>query len=142
MKLVNSKVLCFSKSGCLDVTVKCYCTQFPALCFAVSQAVMPSPVSEHRGPNVKHEASFLEDYNFQQASPCIRGLRDPVLNRVTLVGLCLFICYVKKNQTMFSFLISCLLQLKIYNVDKRSFFFFNQTELIQPCRLKIEKCIN
>lgn len=54
---------------------------------------MPSPVSELRGPNVKHhEASFLEDYNFQQASPCIRALRDPVLNRVTLVGLCLFMC--------------------------------------------------
>lgn len=83
---------------------------------------MPSPVSEHRGPNVKHEASFLDDYNFQQASPCIRGLRDPVLNRVTLVGLCLFICYVKKKST-YVFLISCLLQLKIDNVDKRSFFF-------------------
>lgn len=49
---------------------------------------MPSPVSELRGPNVKHhEASFLEDYTFQQASPCIRALRDPVSNRVTLVGL-------------------------------------------------------
>lgn len=66
---------------------------------------MPSPVSELRGPNVKHhEASFLEDYNFQQASPCIRALRDPVLNRVTLVRLCLFICLVKTNQTMLNFL--------------------------------------
>lgn len=57
------------------------------LCFALFQAAMPSPVSELRGLNVKHhEASFLEDYTFQQASPCIRALRDPVSNRVTLVG--------------------------------------------------------
>lgn len=108
--LVNPKVLWFSKSGWLEVTVTCYCIPCPGLCFAVSQAVMPSPVSELRGPNIKHhEASFLEDYNFQQASPCIRTLRDPVLNRVTLVGLCLFMCYVQANQTMCSFLISSLL---------------------------------
>lgn len=57
------------------------------LCFALFQAAMPSPVSELRGLNVKHhETSFLEDYTFQQASPCIRALRDPVSNRVTLVG--------------------------------------------------------
>lgn len=57
------------------------------LCFALFQTAMPSPVSELRGLNVKHhEASFLEDYTFQQASPCIRALRDPVSNRVTLVG--------------------------------------------------------
>lgn len=122
---VNPNVLCFSKFGRLEVTVTCYCTPFPGLCFPVLQAVMPSPVSELRGPNVKHhEASFLEDYNFQQASPCIRALRDPVLNRVTLVGLCLFMCYVQANQTISSFLISSLLQEKIYNVDKHSLFFF------------------
>uniref|UniRef100_A0A3Q1EL04 Anaphase-promoting complex subunit 1 n=1 Tax=Acanthochromis polyacanthus TaxID=80966 RepID=A0A3Q1EL04_9TELE len=47
--------------------------------------VMPSPVSELRGPNIKHhEASFLEDYSFQQATPYIQALRDPVCNRVTL----------------------------------------------------------
>ncbi|XP_011601409.2 anaphase-promoting complex subunit 1 [Takifugu rubripes] len=51
----------------------------------LDEAAMPSPVSELRGLNVKHhEASFLEDYTFQQASPCIRALRDPVSNRVTL----------------------------------------------------------
>ncbi|XP_061600875.1 anaphase-promoting complex subunit 1 isoform X1 [Cololabis saira] len=47
--------------------------------------VMPSPVSESSGPNMKHhEASFLEDYTFQQATPYIHALRDPVCNRVTL----------------------------------------------------------
>lgn len=51
------------------------------------QAVMPSPVSELRSPNIKHhEASFLEDYTFQQATPSISALRDPVSNRLTLVG--------------------------------------------------------
>uniref|UniRef100_A0A673CEJ0 Anaphase promoting complex subunit 1 n=1 Tax=Sphaeramia orbicularis TaxID=375764 RepID=A0A673CEJ0_9TELE len=51
----------------------------------VDNAVMPSPVSELRGPNFKHhEASFLEDYPFQQSAPYICALRDPVCNRVTL----------------------------------------------------------
>uniref|UniRef100_A0A3Q3MXX9 Anaphase-promoting complex subunit 1 n=1 Tax=Mastacembelus armatus TaxID=205130 RepID=A0A3Q3MXX9_9TELE len=51
----------------------------------LDETAMPSPVSEHRGPNIKHhEASFLEDYTFQQATPCIHALRDPVYNRVTL----------------------------------------------------------
>lgn len=71
---------------------------FASLLFvALFQAVMPSPVSELRGPIIKHhEASFLEDYTFQQATPCIRALRDPVSNRVTLVGLCevLWLYYV------------------------------------------------
>lgn len=51
----------------------------------LDEDVMPSPVSELRGPNIKHhEASFLEDYTFQQATPYIHALRDPVCNRVTL----------------------------------------------------------
>lgn len=51
----------------------------------LDEDVMPSPVSELRGPNIKHhEASFLEDYSFQQATPYIHALRDPVCNRVTL----------------------------------------------------------
>uniref|UniRef100_A0A3B4V8D4 Anaphase promoting complex subunit 1 n=1 Tax=Seriola dumerili TaxID=41447 RepID=A0A3B4V8D4_SERDU len=51
----------------------------------LDEAVMPSPVCELRGPNIKHhEASFLEDYSFQQAMPYIHALRDPVCNRVTL----------------------------------------------------------
>uniref|UniRef100_A0AAQ5ZJ60 Anaphase-promoting complex subunit 1 n=1 Tax=Amphiprion ocellaris TaxID=80972 RepID=A0AAQ5ZJ60_AMPOC len=51
----------------------------------LDEDVMPSPVSELRGPNIKHhEASFLEDYAFQQATPYIHALRDPVCNRVTL----------------------------------------------------------
>uniref|UniRef100_A0A671WPK9 Anaphase promoting complex subunit 1 n=1 Tax=Sparus aurata TaxID=8175 RepID=A0A671WPK9_SPAAU len=51
----------------------------------LDEAVMPSPVSELRGPNIKHhEASFLEDYTFQQAMPYIHALRDAVCNRVTL----------------------------------------------------------
>lgn len=55
------------------------------------QAVMPSPVSELRSPNIKHhEGSFLEDYTFQQATPYIHALRDSVCNRVTLVGY--FVC--------------------------------------------------
>uniref|UniRef100_A0A3Q0RVK0 Anaphase-promoting complex subunit 1 n=1 Tax=Amphilophus citrinellus TaxID=61819 RepID=A0A3Q0RVK0_AMPCI len=46
---------------------------------------MPSPVTGLRGPNIKHhEASFLEDYAFPQATPYIHALRDPVCNRVTL----------------------------------------------------------
>ncbi|XP_011482572.1 anaphase-promoting complex subunit 1 isoform X2 [Oryzias latipes] len=46
---------------------------------------MPSPLSDGRGPNIKHhEASFLEDYIFQKATPNIQTLRDPVFNRVTL----------------------------------------------------------
>ncbi|KAA8583561.1 hypothetical protein FQN60_014769 [Etheostoma spectabile] len=51
----------------------------------VENAAMPSPVSELRGPNIKHhEGSFLEDYTFQHATPYIHALRDPVCNRVTL----------------------------------------------------------
>uniref|UniRef100_A0A8C4EHU5 Anaphase-promoting complex subunit 1 n=1 Tax=Dicentrarchus labrax TaxID=13489 RepID=A0A8C4EHU5_DICLA len=51
----------------------------------LDEAAMPSPVSELRGPNIKHhEASFLEDYTFQQTTPYIHALRDPVCNRVTL----------------------------------------------------------
>ncbi|KAF3708026.1 Anaphase-promoting complex subunit 1 [Channa argus] len=51
----------------------------------LEEAVMPSPVSELRNPNIKHhEGSFLEDFSFQQATPYIRALRDPVCNRVNL----------------------------------------------------------
>uniref|UniRef100_A0A8C6KV63 Anaphase promoting complex subunit 1 n=1 Tax=Nothobranchius furzeri TaxID=105023 RepID=A0A8C6KV63_NOTFU len=51
----------------------------------LSEDFMPSPVSEPKGLNNKHhEASFFEDHIFQQATPCIHGLRDPVCNRVTL----------------------------------------------------------
>lgn len=54
----------------------------------IVQDAMPSPVSERRGGNIKHhEGSFLEDYTFQQTTPYIHALRDPVCNRVTLVGL-------------------------------------------------------
>lgn len=53
------------------------------------QAVMPSPLVELRNSNIKrHEISFLEDYAFQQATPTVSALRDPVCNRVTLVGSC------------------------------------------------------
>uniref|UniRef100_A0A673CEI6 Anaphase-promoting complex subunit 1 n=1 Tax=Sphaeramia orbicularis TaxID=375764 RepID=A0A673CEI6_9TELE len=64
----------------------------------LDEAVMPSPVSELRGPNFKHhEASFLEDYPFQQSAPYICALRDPVCNRVTLLStLSLFIFVVRK----------------------------------------------
>ncbi|XP_068590515.1 anaphase-promoting complex subunit 1 isoform X2 [Cebidichthys violaceus] len=52
----------------------------------LDEAAMPSPVSELRGPNLKHHVgSFVEDYSFQHATtPYIRALRDPVCNRVTL----------------------------------------------------------
>lgn len=50
------------------------------------QAVMPSPLVELRNSNIKrHEISFLEDYAFQQTTPTVSALRDPVCNRVTLV---------------------------------------------------------
>lgn len=44
-----------------------------------------------------HEASFLEDYTFQQAMPYIHALRDPVCNRVTLVGW--FVCVSSRGET-------------------------------------------
>ncbi|KAL3050601.1 hypothetical protein OYC64_012595 [Pagothenia borchgrevinki] len=51
----------------------------------LDEGIMPSPVSELRGPNIKHhEGSFLDDYNFQHTTPYIHALRDPVCNRVTL----------------------------------------------------------
>uniref|UniRef100_UPI0037E7A35D anaphase-promoting complex subunit 1 n=1 Tax=Semicossyphus pulcher TaxID=241346 RepID=UPI0037E7A35D len=52
----------------------------------LDEAVMPSPVSGLRGPNINkhHEGSFLEDFTSQQAMPYIHALRDPVCNRVTL----------------------------------------------------------
>uniref|UniRef100_A0A3B3ZG24 Uncharacterized protein n=1 Tax=Periophthalmus magnuspinnatus TaxID=409849 RepID=A0A3B3ZG24_9GOBI len=54
----------------------------------LDEAVMPSPVSELRRPHIKHhEASFMDDFSFQQATCHIRALRDPVCNRVSLVSL-------------------------------------------------------
>ncbi|KAM9365814.1 anaphase-promoting complex subunit 1 isoform 2-T3 [Pholidichthys leucotaenia] len=51
----------------------------------LDEDLMPSPVSELRGSVIKHhEASFLEEYTFQQSLPYIHALRDPVCNRVTL----------------------------------------------------------
>uniref|UniRef100_A0A3Q4H1B8 Anaphase-promoting complex subunit 1 n=1 Tax=Neolamprologus brichardi TaxID=32507 RepID=A0A3Q4H1B8_NEOBR len=51
----------------------------------LDEDAMPSPVTGLRGPNIKHhDASFLEDYTFQPATPYINALRDPVCNRVTL----------------------------------------------------------
>ncbi|GAA6076710.1 anaphase-promoting complex subunit 1 isoform X3, partial [Tachysurus ichikawai] len=44
---------------------------------------MPSPVSEMRTVQ-HHESSWLEDSPFQQATPHIQALRDPVSNRLTL----------------------------------------------------------
>uniref|UniRef100_A0A3Q2P210 Anaphase-promoting complex subunit 1 n=1 Tax=Fundulus heteroclitus TaxID=8078 RepID=A0A3Q2P210_FUNHE len=39
---------------------------------------MPSPVSDLKSLNIKHhEASFFEDYTFQQPTPFIHTLRDP-----------------------------------------------------------------
>ncbi|XP_066534503.1 anaphase-promoting complex subunit 1 isoform X2 [Hoplias malabaricus] len=45
---------------------------------------MPSPVSEVRSSVQHHESSWLDDSPFQQATPHIQALRDPVSNRVTL----------------------------------------------------------
>ncbi|XP_031601462.1 anaphase-promoting complex subunit 1 [Oreochromis aureus] len=51
----------------------------------LDEDAMPSPVTGLKGPNIKHhDASFLEDYTFQPATPYINALRDPVCNRVTL----------------------------------------------------------
>uniref|UniRef100_A0A3B5Q131 Anaphase promoting complex subunit 1 n=1 Tax=Xiphophorus maculatus TaxID=8083 RepID=A0A3B5Q131_XIPMA len=52
----------------------------------LNEDAMPSPVSELKSLNIKqHETSFFEDFSFQQATPYILSLRDPVCNRVTLV---------------------------------------------------------
>uniref|UniRef100_G3N8P6 Anaphase promoting complex subunit 1 n=1 Tax=Gasterosteus aculeatus aculeatus TaxID=481459 RepID=G3N8P6_GASAC len=52
----------------------------------LDEAVMPSPVTEARGLNIKQqEGSFLEDFTFQQATPSIHALRDPVCSRLTLL---------------------------------------------------------
>ncbi|KAM8859323.1 anaphase-promoting complex subunit 1 isoform 2-T2 [Spinachia spinachia] len=53
----------------------------------LDEAVMPSPVTEARGLKIKQqhqEGSFLEDFTFQQATPSIHALRDPVCSRLTL----------------------------------------------------------
>lgn len=51
----------------------------------LDEATMPSPVSELRGHHIKrHEASFVDDYPFQQMVPHFCALRDPVCNRVSL----------------------------------------------------------
>uniref|UniRef100_A0A3B3XXL5 Anaphase-promoting complex subunit 1 n=1 Tax=Poecilia mexicana TaxID=48701 RepID=A0A3B3XXL5_9TELE len=62
----------------------------------LNEDAMPSPVSELKSLNIKQqEASFFEDFSFQQATPFILSLRDPVCNRVTLElssGVMLRIC--------------------------------------------------
>lgn len=51
----------------------------------LDEAAMPSPVSGLRGPNMKLcDASSMDDYSFQQTTPHIKALRDPVSNRVSL----------------------------------------------------------
>lgn len=51
----------------------------------LDEAAMPSPVTELRGHRIKHhEASFVDDYPFQQVASHICALRDPVCNRVSL----------------------------------------------------------
>ncbi|XP_026795079.3 anaphase-promoting complex subunit 1 isoform X1 [Pangasianodon hypophthalmus] len=49
----------------------------------LEESDMPSPVSEMRTVQ-HHESSWLEDSPFQQATPHIQALRDPVSNRLTL----------------------------------------------------------
>lgn len=87
----------------LEVTFSLYFLYFlfSSLYFPpLLQAIMPSPVSELRGPNIKHhEGSFLEDYTFQHATPYIHALRDPVCNRVTLVSLC--VCLSDSDVVLF-----------------------------------------
>ncbi|KAK1905988.1 Anaphase-promoting complex subunit 1 [Dissostichus eleginoides] len=44
----------------------------------LDEGIMPSPVSELRGPNIKHhEGSFLDDYNFQHTTPYIMRCGTP-----------------------------------------------------------------
>uniref|UniRef100_A0A8C6KZA4 Anaphase promoting complex subunit 1 n=1 Tax=Nothobranchius furzeri TaxID=105023 RepID=A0A8C6KZA4_NOTFU len=85
---------------------------FSNFCTPFFQDFMPSPVSEPKGLNNKHhEASFFEDHIFQQATPCIHGLRDPVCNRVTLIHDC--------SETLFLFLFLLLnvqVLVKWYNI--------------------------
>uniref|UniRef100_A0A8D3DZY2 Anaphase-promoting complex subunit 1 n=1 Tax=Scophthalmus maximus TaxID=52904 RepID=A0A8D3DZY2_SCOMX len=99
----------------------------------MDEALMPSPVSELRGPNIKHhEASFLEDYTFQQAVPYIHALRDPVCNRVTLVGLVCFvyvcinlnecICWneIHLAHAEWNLFVTCFMTLMGYNTERLS----------------------
>uniref|UniRef100_A0A672FMK0 Anaphase-promoting complex subunit 1 n=1 Tax=Salarias fasciatus TaxID=181472 RepID=A0A672FMK0_SALFA len=64
--------------------------------FRLDEDFIPSPVTGMRDTPTKHqESSFLEDYSHHQATLCIQSLRDPVCNRVTLVGLIHFLFSVQ-----------------------------------------------
>ncbi|KAF0027731.1 hypothetical protein F2P81_020472 [Scophthalmus maximus] len=91
----------------------------------MDEALMPSPVSELRGPNIKHhEASFLEDYTFQQAVPYIHALRDPVCNRVTLVLVKWYNIYNAPGgpsaHAEWNLFVTCFMTLMGYNTERLS----------------------
>uniref|UniRef100_A0A672FSP0 Anaphase-promoting complex subunit 1 n=1 Tax=Salarias fasciatus TaxID=181472 RepID=A0A672FSP0_SALFA len=53
-------------------------------------------------PTKHQESSFLEDYSHHQATLCIQSLRDPVCNRVTLVGLIVLSGHQTTTSSMFN----------------------------------------
>lgn len=57
--------------------------------FTTFQGVLLSPVPELRDSSKLHDSTYVEDCTFQQLGTFIHGLRDPVHNRVTLVGVTL-----------------------------------------------------
>lgn len=69
-----------------------------------------------------HEGSFLEDYIFQKATPNIQTLRDPVFNRVTLVGLFLWCGFIYKTAKKSSLPGSLTVSSSYF------FFFFRRTD--------------
>ncbi|TKS85950.1 Anaphase-promoting complex subunit 1 [Collichthys lucidus] len=89
----------------------------------LEEAVMPSPVLELRGPTIKHyEASFLEDYTFQQTTPYIHALRDPVCNRVTLVLVKWYNIYNAPGgpsaHAEWNLFVTCFMMLMGYNTER------------------------
>ncbi|XP_056147337.1 anaphase-promoting complex subunit 1 [Lampris incognitus] len=52
--------------------------------YRLDEAAMPSPLSELREPNTKHQEASWLDHTVQQDTPYLHALRDPVCNRVTL----------------------------------------------------------
>uniref|UniRef100_A0A669DML5 Anaphase-promoting complex subunit 1 n=1 Tax=Oreochromis niloticus TaxID=8128 RepID=A0A669DML5_ORENI len=89
----------------------------------LDEDAMPSPVTGLKGPTIKHhDASFLEDYTFQPATPYINALRDPVCNRVTLVLVKWYNIYNAPGgpsaHTEWSLFVTCFMTLMGYNTER------------------------
>uniref|UniRef100_A0A3B3UEI2 Anaphase-promoting complex subunit 1 n=1 Tax=Poecilia latipinna TaxID=48699 RepID=A0A3B3UEI2_9TELE len=89
----------------------------------LNEDAMPSPVSELKSLNIKQqEASFFEDFSFQQATPFILSLRDPVCNRVTLVLVKWYNIYNApggpSTHAEWSQFVTCFMTLMGYNTER------------------------